>query len=69
MSMTEETSSEKSAGLPYLHMVTVGVLFLLLMLIKFEDPVPALRTPLMIVLGVGLAVGAFLLGARSLKKD
>lgn len=69
MSLTEETRSEKNTGLPYLHMVLVGVLFLLLMLIKFEDPVPSLRTPLMIVLGAGLAVGAFLLGARSLKKD
>jgi hypothetical protein len=49
--------------------VLVGVLFLLLMLIKFEDPVPELRTPLMIVLSVSLAVSSFLLGSRSLKKD
>ncbi|WP_017609925.1 hypothetical protein [Nocardiopsis xinjiangensis] len=69
--MTEETPSEKSTGpgLPYLHMVLVGVLFLLLMLVKFEDPLPDLRTPLMAVLGAALAVSAFLLGSRTLKKD
>ncbi|MBE3000422.1 hypothetical protein IDM40_17195 [Nocardiopsis sp. HNM0947] len=76
--MTEETPSEKSTGpageadptgLPYLHMVLVGVLFLLLMLVRFEDPLPELRTPLMAVLGVALAVSAFLLGSRTLKKD
>ncbi|GHD15798.1 hypothetical protein [Nocardiopsis kunsanensis] len=67
--MTEETRSEKNTGLPYLHMVLVGVLFLLLMLVKFEDPVPSLRTPLMIALNVGLVVGAFLLGSRTVKKD
>jgi len=80
--MTEETRPEQSTGpdpdpgpgpesgpgLPYLHMVAVGVLFLLLMYIRFEDPVPDLRTPLMAVLGVALAVGAFLLGSRTLKK-
>lgn len=69
MSMTEETRSEKSVGLPYLHMVLVGVLFLLLMLIKFEDPLPEWRTPLTIVLSVALVVSALLLGGRSLKKD
>lgn len=67
--MTEETRSEKSAGLPYVHMVLVGVLFLLLMLVRFEDPLPELRTPLMAVLGIALAVSAFLLGSRTLKKD
>lgn len=67
--MTEDTRSEEGAGLPYLHMVVVGVLFLLLMLIKFEDPVPTLRTPLMIVLSVALTVSALLLGGRTLKKD
>lgn len=69
MCMTEETRSERSAGLPYLHMVLVGVLFLLLMLIKFEDPLPTLRSPLMIVLSVALVVSAFLLGGRTLKKS
>ena len=68
-SMSEETHSEKSVGLPYLHMVLVGVLFLLLMLIKFEDPLPALRTPLTIVLSVALVVSALLLGGRTLKKN
>ncbi|MFL1381701.1 hypothetical protein [Nocardiopsis protaetiae] len=67
--MTEETRSEKSAGLPYPHMVLVGVLFLFLMLIEFEDPLLALRTPLMVVLSVALAVSAFLLGGRTLKKN
>lgn len=81
--MTEETRPEKSTGpdpdhgpvpeteprLPYLHMVAVGVLFLLLMYIRFEDPLPDLRTPLMVVLGAALAVGAFLLGSRTLKKN
>ncbi|XKK38699.1 hypothetical protein HFP72_30245 [Nocardiopsis sp. ARC36] len=67
--MTEETRPEKSAGLPYFHMLLVGVLFLLVMLIKFEDPVPELPTSLRIALSVALAVSAFLLGARTLKKD
>ncbi|MFJ9554255.1 hypothetical protein ACIRPH_10580 [Nocardiopsis sp. NPDC101807] len=66
--MTEETRSEKSDGLPYFHMVLVGVLFLLVMLIEFEDPVPELPTFLRIALSVALAVSAFLLGARSFKK-
>lgn len=69
MSMTEETRSEKSARLPYLHMVLTGALFLLLMLIRFEDPVPEWRTPLTVVLSVALVVSALLLGGRSLKKD
>lgn len=69
--MTEETRPEKNtgSGLPYLHMVVVAALFLLLMLIKFEDPLPDLRTPLMIALSTALAVSAFLLGSKSLKKD
>ncbi|WP_233515295.1 hypothetical protein [Marinitenerispora sediminis] len=50
-------------------MLLVGVLFLLLMLIKFQDPLPTLRTPLVIVLSVALAVSAFLLGGRTLKKN
>jgi hypothetical protein len=66
--MTEETQSEKNVRLPYFHMALTGVLFLLLMLVQFEDPVPALRTPLLIVLGVAMPVSAFLLGSRTLKR-
>ncbi|MDA2810991.1 hypothetical protein O4J56_10120 [Nocardiopsis sp. RSe5-2] len=71
--MTEEGRpeggvSEGRVALPYVHMVLVGALFLLLMLVKFEDPVPEWRTPLMIGLGVAVPVSAFLLGARTLKQ-
>ncbi|MDA2803173.1 hypothetical protein [Nocardiopsis suaedae] len=66
--MTEEAPSEGEVALPYAHMVLVGALFLLLMLVKFQDPLPEWRTPLMIGLGVAVPVSAFLLGARTLKK-